>query len=513
MVHRVSRVVVLAVLAALAPRLAVAAWFEASSAHFVIYADDRERDVEAFAGQLERFHAAVAYVTGVKSPPPSPSNRVTVYVVDSRRDVRNLYGGDNRYVAGFYRPAPGATRAFVPPVGRGTTELPFSMIVLLHEYTHHFMLTGSTAPMPRWYSEGAAEFFASAAFRADGGVELGLPARHRGAELFYAADVTATDLLDPAAYADRKRKGYDAFYGKSWLLFHYLTFSKERQGQLTRYTTRLGQGATSREAAVEVFGDLNALEKELDSYVRSRSLPFLPLQASLLEPGSIRLRKLRPGEAEMMPVRIRSQAGVSREEALELLPEARKVAARFPDDPMVLAALAEAEHDAGNNAEAIAAADAALARDPAQVDAYIIKGRALFSLAAEDAAPAAAYARARAPFLALNKLENDHPVPLLYYYYSFVKAGQPATANAFAGLERAVDFAPFAPSLRMTLATEQIQRGDLAAARRNLEPVAYNPHAGKLGESAQRVLDRMAGPEPWDGKDLESVLGEPADSE
>jgi Flp pilus assembly protein TadD len=367
--------------------------------------------------------------------------------------------------------------------------------------------------MPRWYSEGAAEFFASAAFRADGGVELGLPARHRGPELFYAADVTATDLLDPAAYAARKRKGFDAFYGKSWLLFHYLTFSKERRGQLTRYTTRLGQGATSREAAVEVFGDLGVLEKELDDYVRSRSLPFLPLQASMLEPGPIRVRKLRPGEAEMMPVRIRSQAGVSREQALELLPEARKVAARFPDDPMVLAALAEAEHDAGNNAEAIAAADAALARDPAEVEAWITKGFALFSLARQDADPVAAYGRARAPFLALNKLENDHPVPLLYYYYSFVRAGQPATANAFAGLERAVDFAPFAPSLRMTLATEQIQRGDLVGARRNLEPVAYNPHAGKLGEAAQRVLDRMAGPEPWDGSDLASVLAEPAPAE
>lgn len=513
MVHRVCRAVVLAALTALAPRLATAEWFEAASAHFVIYADDRERDVEAFAGQLERFHAAVAYVTGVKSPPPSPSNRVTVYVVDSRRDVRNLYGGDNRYVAGFYRPAPGNTRAFVPPVGRGTTELPFSMIVLLHEYTHHFMLTGSRAPMPRWYSEGAAEFFASAGFRADGGVELGLPARHRGPELFLAADVTATDLLDPAAYAARKRKGFDAFYGKSWLLFHYLTFSKERQGQLARYTTRLGQGATSREAAVEVFGDLAVLEKELDSYVRSRSLPFLPLEPSLLEPGPIRLRKLRPGEAEMMPVRIRSQAGVSREQALALLPEARKVAARFPDDPMVLAALAEAEHDAGNNAEAIAAADAALARDPAHVDAFVMKGRALFSLAGQDADPVAAYSRARAPFLALNKLENDHPVPLLYYYYSFVRAGQPATDNAFAGLERAVDFAPFSPDLRMTLATEQIQRGNLAEARRNLEPVAYNPHAGKVGEAAQRVLDRMAGPEPWDGSDLASVLAEPPAAE
>jgi hypothetical protein len=34
-----------------------AAWHEASSDHFVIYADDSERDITTFAQQLEKYHA------------------------------------------------------------------------------------------------------------------------------------------------------------------------------------------------------------------------------------------------------------------------------------------------------------------------------------------------------------------------------------------------------------------------------------------------------------------------
>lgn len=500
----------LALMAGLVPALARADWLEASSPHFVIYADESERNLRTFSEQLERFHSAVAFVTGAKVPTPSPSNRVTVFVVDSRGQVRNLAGGDNKYVAGFYRPAAGNTRAVVSRISKSSGDLDFSMIVLLHEYAHHFMRTASTAPMPLWYSEGAAEFFASAGFGRDGSVELGRAAQHRAGELMYAADVTATDLLDTDAYAaKRKKRGnrYDAFYGKSWLLFHYLTFSKERSGQLSRYTQLLGKGSSSRDAAVEAFGDLDVLEKELDGYVRSRKFLMIRLGPEMLGTGSVRIRRLTPGEDEMMPVQIRSRAGVSREAALKLLPEARKVAVRFPDSGAVLAALAEAEHDAGNDAEAIAAADAAIARDPAQVNAYIQKGLSMFRLASRDPDPVTAYARARAPFLALNRIENDHPVPLIHYYLSFVQAGQPATANALDGLERAVELAPFDPSLRMMLAKEQIERGNFQKARRNLGPVAYAPHGGKLAEAAQRVLDRMDDPEPWDGSDLASVIG------
>ncbi len=348
-------------------------WYEASSDHFVIYADDSEKDIRRYAQNLERFHAAMELLTRRKVEKPSPSNRVVIFAVGSQRDVRKLSGRKSRYVAGFYRPRAGASRAFVQDIRHKSGYPDFSTIVLLHEYAHHFLISQSRFGMPRWLNEGAAEFFASASFPSKGGIQIGLPAQHRANELFNSADVSIYELLDHELYERNRGKGYDAFYGRSWLLYHYLTFNEDRQGQLSKYQAEVLSGLSSHEAGKKAFGDLDQHEKELRSYLRKR-MPGLGLAPERLPIGEVTLRKLPKGEAEMMPIRIRSQRGVDKETAAEVLADARKVAAKYPSDAGVLSALAEAEYDAGNDAEAIAAADAAIAIDPARTNPYVQKG-------------------------------------------------------------------------------------------------------------------------------------------
>ncbi|OYW43953.1 MAG: hypothetical protein B7Z33_14045 [Sphingomonadales bacterium 12-68-11] len=366
--------------AALLPQIAQAAWLEASSAHFVVYADDSERDIRQFAEQLERYHSAMAYVTATQTEAPSPSNRVVVFVVRNEREIRRL--ADNRNIGGFYIPRAGGSVAFVPRVEVRTGQPDLSMITLLHEYAHHFLISGSNFPSTRWLGEGAAEFFASAEFTREGGVGLGRPALHRGGELAFARNVTVAELVDPAATGRDPLSANDAFYGKSWLLYHYLMFNPERQGQLRAYVQGMAGGKSSREAAEQAFGSLAQLERELQTYLKRPRMNYLALKPEMIRIGPIAVRPLTAGEVEIMAVRIRSRRGVDSEEAATLVVEARAVAARHPGDPGVLAALAEAEYDAGFDEPAIAAADAALALDPAQVNAYVQKGYALFRRAA-----------------------------------------------------------------------------------------------------------------------------------
>lgn len=506
-------IIMVGLLALLWPAMAHAEWLQASSDHFVIYADDSERDVRRFSEQLERYHSGLALLTRDTAPAPSPSNRVSVYVVRNEQAVRKLYGADSKYIGGFYLPRAGGSLAIVPRVDAGTGQPQWSMIVLLHEYAHHFLISSSSMPMPRWFAEGAAEFFASASFESDGGVKLGRPAQHRAGELYFARDVKVSDLLDPAEYEKRAKRGYDAFYGKSWLLYHYLTFEKTRNGQLARYVDLLRQGKGLREAAVEAFGDFGKLEKELDHYLSQPRMMVLNLPPKALHTGAIDVRKLSAGEAAMMPIRIRSRRGVDEEAARSLLAQARKVAALHPGDPAVLSALAEAEYDAGNDKEAIAAADAALALDPSEVNAYVQKGYALFRIAPDADDPTAAYKRARAPFVALNHREHDHPLPLVYFYRSYVDQGQAPTPLAVSGLARAVEVAPFDLGLRMTLASTLIRLGRQDEARVALEPVAFNPHGGRLAGGARGILARLDSDPKWNGEDLEAIManapGEP----
>src|SRR4051812_12628184 len=58
-----------------------AEWLEVSSDHFLIYSDQSEKAVQRFAERLERFHSAMAYFYKKEQTKPSPSNRVTIFVV------------------------------------------------------------------------------------------------------------------------------------------------------------------------------------------------------------------------------------------------------------------------------------------------------------------------------------------------------------------------------------------------------------------------------------------------
>jgi tetratricopeptide (TPR) repeat protein len=227
------------------------------------------------------------------------------------------------------------------------------------------------------------------------------------------------------------------------------------------------------------------------SYVeRSKATGFV-VNARALETGAVTVRPLRPGEAEMMPVVVESKAGVTQEEAAALLPEARRIAAKHPDDPAVLAALAEAEFDAGNDDEAIAAAERALAIDRGQIDAYVQKGYALTRRVKTATLPNTAWKDVRSWWVKANKVENDHPIPLVQYYLSFVDQGERPSTAAVDGLEWAMQLAPFDGSLRWLVAAQMINDDRYADAATALAPLAYSPHPGEHTDRARRLLEEV----------------------
>ena len=504
-VRTIIRHYLLPALSAIAlPTAAKADWHEASSNHFVIYGDDNPKNLQRFAEQLESYQAAMAGVSRLDNAVPSPSNRVTIYLLGTDKAVQRIAGGtvaNTKFLQGFYIPRAGGSVAFAPNVSAShSTQISESMNTLLHEYAHHFLISNSQFAMPRWFSEGAAEFYASASFGKDGSVGIGRPAQNRAGELFYARDVPVDLLIDADAYEQKRGNstGYDAYYGKAWLLYHYLTFDEGRKGQLLRYRSLITTGKSSRDAGVEAFGDLARLERELESYMNKRMMPSLMLKGGFLAPGPVQVRKLSLGEAAILPVMIRSRRGVDADEAKLVVAEARTIAAKFPGDAAVLTALSEAEFDSHNEDAAIKAADAALAIDANRVNALVQKGYALFRKA-ESSGKADDFKAARATFVRLNKLENDHPIPLIYYYRSFAAQGQKPNLLAVKGLERAAEVAPYDLGLRMNLAMQLLRDGRSVDARPHLAAVAYNPHGGSLADRARQALFTAEKDPNWRG--------------
>ncbi|QTD55038.1 hypothetical protein [Parasphingorhabdus cellanae] len=467
---------------------AQAAWHEASSDHFLIYSNQKEKEVRAFSERLERYHDTMRLLFNRPTTKPSPSNRVTIYVVKNTGDVRDLHGGDNKYVGGFYIPRAGGSLAIVPKVKSSRHKMAQSELILLHEYAHHFLISSATRAYPRWLNEGFAEFYGTAKFGGDGSVSVGLSSKGRAYELAIAKDVPIELLLDTKAYAENKSKGYDSFYGQSWALYHMLHFSSDRKGQLSDYVTRLAEGDDEIEAAEGAFGDLKQLDKDLNSYLRQRKITTYHIKSNYLNIGAIDVRRLRAGEAAMMPVLIQSKRGVNEEQAAEIVVKARTIAAQHPNDPAVLAALAEAEYDAGNNIEAMAAADRALALNPKEINAHIQKGYALARIAPDAEDEAAAWKKMRRQFVKLNKIENDHPIPLIQFYRSYREQGMEPPTIAIDGLARALELAPYDNGLRWMMANEFMEQKKYDWAAHTLGPLAYSPHQSDMTERALTLL-------------------------
>lgn len=492
---------------------ASADWQHAQSEHFAIYADTRADDLKRFAELLERYHKAMEVFTGRDVGTPSPSNRVTIYMVGSDENLRDLHGSRRSNVAGFYISRAGGSVAFVPNIRIAKSESDFSLAVLLHEYAHHFLLSSSRQTVPGWVSEGSAEFFGSTNFASNGNVEIGRPPYYRSNELAHLREVSASELLDPELYEKKHGKGLATFYASSWGLFHFLTFAPERKGQLALYLRALAGGMPATQAARSAFGDIDQLDRDLKTYLTKRRFKGSILEPRSIPIGEVSVRELSEATGAIMPVIVQSKRGVDSKQALELLPQAREIAARYPNEAGVLAALAEAEFDAGNDQPAIAAADAAIAIDPAAKNAYVQKGYALFRIAEAADDRDAAYTAAMQPFLALNALENDHPLPLIYMYRSYMKRGATPSESARHALERASELAPFDHDLAMEVALMQAAEGKLRIASSVLGPVAANPHGGKRAELARALIDEMA--KAQDGKpfDPSPVIARLGDAE
>ena len=476
-----------AALAAASP--AAAGWRQASTDHFVIYSEDSEKDLRDFATRLERFDQAMRKIRGVPDRALAPSNRLTVFVVRDLRAVQKLYGRGAQDVGGFYLGRATGSFAITPAsTRRGGGEDAQALIILLHEYAHHFMMQNFPGAFPAWLIEGYAEFNSTAKFEKDGSVGIGLPAQHRAVGLFMGPELKIDTLLT-ANVGELKPEERDVLYGRGWLLTHYLTFDQARAGQLSAYLSAINKGTASLAAARSAFGDLETLDKDLRSYLRQKRMTYMKLGADKISIGDVAVRELTPAEAAVMDVRIRSKRGVDKEGAGALLPLARKAAAPFPDDVLAQTTLAEAEYDAGNYAEAEAAADRALAADPKAVEALIYKGRAQMARAEEKGeSDPAAWKAVRKWFLAANKIEPEDPEPLILFYDSFLSAGENPTANASAGLQWALQLAPQDDGLRWKVAQQLLREDKPAEARAALAPVAYSPHGGEQTAAASLIL-------------------------
>jgi tetratricopeptide (TPR) repeat protein len=354
--------------------------------------------------------------------------------------------------------------------------------ILLHEYSHHFLLQNFAAAYPPWFVEGFAEFYATTVINRDGSATIGGIPLFRVQSLRTSSDVSAEDLLTTGLLDPRSRRLED-FYAHSWLLVHYLSFSPTRTGQRARYVRAIEQGLPLGPAARSAFGDLRALNAELRRYTDS-PIKTATIAAASLPTPQVAVAPLTPPQAALVTLRMELMRGVSDERKTTFADAVRAVASRYPADAEALFMLGEAEGLVGNYKASDRAVDALLALAPNHSRALLRKAKNVEAQATADG-----LVSARPLIVRANRADPHDPLPLVAYYRSFRGAvAKAAPKVALDGLLLAVQLAPQSGDLRLVAGAALLKAGELDAAERVLRPAAYAPHGGETAGQAQALL-------------------------
>ena len=270
------RSVALALLAGAPLASAAEGWVEVRSPSFTVVSDGSEKDARKVVLQFEQVRALLQEVwPGARVDTVRP---VTILAVRDEGGLRALLPAfwekkGAFHPAGVFVSAPDrswvALRMDVARFREDDEAWDNPYLIVFHEYIH-LVLRLNFDSLPVWLDEGLAEFWGNTIIEGDRVYE----GRHVPYHLQTLRQRTPMSLaalfavkLGSPEYSEANRA--TIFYAQSWALVHYLVLgSDERRGQINRFGALLQAGRPAKEAASEAFGDIDALDRELQSYVR-----------------------------------------------------------------------------------------------------------------------------------------------------------------------------------------------------------------------------------------------------
>jgi hypothetical protein len=391
-------------------------------------------------------------------------------------------------------------------------------------YAQHWLLSYFPAAYPRWYLDGFGQIFSTIAVDGNKGIEFGRAPQGAGAVIEEFGSFPIKDVLNDS-YLTKKPENTRWTPVHAWMLTHFLFFSDTRRPQLRQYLAARARGADA-ETAAAVFGDQAQLGRELRAYFGARKT-YLKVSYDGTKIEQPIVRRLRESEAAFVKGRLELGARVmippappadaapnvakamtkARDNALaqrtRWLNGLRRDAGRWSRELGAQLLLAEAECRSGNADECLAAAKRAEAIAPGDTRMLVWKGTATILQAASLAGSEqkAKIAEGRRLIVEANQADHEAVGPLLAYYDSFAKAGEAPSANAIDALQTAVEEVPAAPETRLALARALVDRGQYAAARPVILPVAAGAYDTPERPVAETLLGRISASTNSDAKD------------
>ena len=482
MPHLVHRLLLALALLALTPASALAEWRRAESQHFVVYSDGSERSLRDYTTTLERFHGLLKARFGGSAQ--DDTRKLPVYLVADARALRIGQPQLPEGIDGYYMASENDIFAILI---RGKDD-----DLLLHEYTHHFMANAGQGRLPGWFSEGLAEYYATATVSEAGAATFGMPNAGRQQKLQQGRWLPIDQLLRAQGSFDiESQAGRDMYYAQSWALTHWLLADQTRARALGVYLNAVNSGRDPIEAWQASFGIApDAMEAQLKAYVRGR-LYYSEMTIPPVTPG-ITVSILSPAwDAVILPLMNSRSPRPEEMNGPALLQTGRANAARFPNDALALVALGRAERLWGDSAAAETALTRALEIGPANVEGLLLMAD-IVDERSDLASDLTEMDRERALAIELLRraLEAEPKDYRVYAELARLRRGAEdyPTQEDLRTWALAVRYAPQVMSIRGDAAIAMMEGGRYDEAVVLLTPIINDPHGGPNVQYARQLL-------------------------
>jgi tetratricopeptide (TPR) repeat protein len=323
-----------------------------TSPHFTLITDAGDHQGRQILDNFE--HMRWMFQTLFSSLKVDPAEPIVIVAVRNKKEFQSLEPADylakgQLNLAGYFLSS--SDKHYI--LLRLDIEGPHPYATVLHEYTHlQFRAAGEW--MPIWLNEGLAEFYQNTEFK-EKQVLVGEPSTDdilflRQNSLIPLATLFRVDHSSP--YYHDENKG-SIFYAESWALTHYLQITDRQKGtqRLVDYARRMSRHEDPVAAAEAAFGDLKALQRELDGYVRAQRYMQFVLNAASAPVNSAKFQVTPLSPAEFATQRADVLAHIGRTDEARAQLEA--LATSAPTLPAIYESLGFLAWRSGDSAAAL----------------------------------------------------------------------------------------------------------------------------------------------------------------
>jgi tetratricopeptide (TPR) repeat protein len=380
-------------------------WFKAESAHFIVYSNTGNDDVQQLLTNMERLDYVLRiYTKDFQSARMAPQ-KMTLYYHDRAEGFDAAVADEPEEAVGLYTSCGAGVQGYgvhlerIASLGDGQlarTPLNHSLSAAFEAYARHFLYRYTDIRSPSSYIDGFAQYFSTVRF-SDRRMSIGRVPPTVSRYIYFIDNGHSFRLRYEDVFAAPASTGDAAggeapvrleFLARSWVLMHYMLSSEENMAKRDAYLNQVHQDVPAQKAFSDAFGiKPGDIDSTLWRY-RLKGIAVSQVEMPSLPVAQVSFTSLPEAGTDFLMAEATLRSCPSRKTGEALLRAAAQHPGGVPNIESARLTLSRAQIDWGRAEDALPHLTQAVRKDGASFDAVYLLGLAELRLAEPGAGPA-----------------------------------------------------------------------------------------------------------------------------